>query len=298
MSRMAALPFLLFLGPLGAFLADAQDALRVFISVDMEGISGIGVEEMTESGGKDYEVGRRMLTSDVNAVIAGVREAAGESQILVNDSHGDHRNVLIEELAGGVDYIQGSVKPFGMMEGLDESFDAVIFIGYHARAGTRGFLSHTGSGRVRELRIDGVPAGEGEMNAALAGSYGVPVILVSGDAAYVEQARGSYAATARAVVTKIAVTNVSAQLRPVDVVRSELREQARLAIAQLDEARPWGVATPVRVEMDYSDVTSADIAEHVPAVSRMGPFSIRFETEDMSKAHPLIRILYRFLSWR
>ncbi len=273
----------------------------VYISADMEGLSGIGTPAMTTDGGKDYEVGRRMMTDEIDWVIAGIRSAAGERgigrvRIVVNDSHGDHANVLVEDLPPEVEYVQGSLKPLGMVAELDGSFDAAMYLGYHARAGTDGFLAHTGSGRVRHLEINGIASGEGEMNAAFAGALGVPVVLVSGDAAYVAQATATYARTARTVVTKTAVTAHAAHLRPVDAVRRELAEAAREAMLHLDEASPWALPSPYRIEMTVGTTTHAEVAAGIPGVERVGPLTVRFESEDMARAYALIRILYRFLS--
>ncbi len=279
----------------------AEDALSVYISVDMEGITGIGVSDMTRANGKDYAVGRRMMTRELNAVIAGIRSAAEKQgwpapRILVNDAHGDQRNVLIEELAPEVEYIQGDVKPVGMVQGLDETFDAAIFLGYHARASTRGFLAHTGSGSVRDLSINGVPCGEGEINAAYAGALGVPVVMVAGDQAYLDQAATTYASKSERVATKVAITGSSAQVRPVDVVLGEMTAAAEAAMLSLDEQEPWRLEAPYRVEMELSRQTHVDIAVGVPTVERSGPHTVRFENEDMVATYALIRILYKFLS--
>jgi len=294
----AALPS----SPGPAVAADAppqDDGLAIFISIDMEGLSGVGTPAMTGSGGKDYGVGRRMMTAELEAVVRAIRGAARDRgiddvEIVGHDPHGDHQNVLVEELPLGVTYIQGSIKPLGMMAGFDEGFDAVIFLGYHARAGTEGFLAHTGSGLVRHLAIDGVPSGEGELNGALAGSRGVPVVLVAGDAAYVDQARETYAASAETVVTKTHVTGQAARLRPVEEVRAELIEKARAAVADLSSREPWVLEAPYTVAID--SVTHVDIARHLPGVERTGPYSVRFELDDMADAYRLVRILYRFLS--
>lgn len=129
--------------------------LNVFISVDMEGIGGIGTNLMTSSNGKDYGTGRQLMTEEVNTVVAAIF-AAGPARILVNDSHGDMQNLIHTQLDSRVEYIQGNTKPLGMVQGLDGSFDAAIFIGYHARAGTEdGFLAHTGSGSVKGLWVNG-----------------------------------------------------------------------------------------------------------------------------------------------
>lgn len=279
----------------------AQESWSVYISADMEGLGGVGVPSMVQTGGKDYEVGRRMMTHELTAVVAGIRAAARERgvaavRIVVNDSHGGHDNALIEQLPDGVEYVQGSLKPLGMTAELDESFDAAMYIGYHARAGTRGFLAHTGSGLVRDLRINGTPSGEGEMNAALAGALGVPVVLIAGDEDYVRQARETYAAAARAVVTKTAVTAHAAHLRPVEVVHAELEAEARAAMVDLASATPWRVGSPYAVEMTVDHTTHVDVAVGIPGVERVGPLTVRFEADDMLRAYALIRILYRFLS--
>ncbi len=292
------------LAALGCFVSPvpAQESRwSVYVSTDMEGLSGIGTSAMTSNGGKDYAVGRRMMTREINAVVAGIRAAARERgmatvRIVINDSHGDHANVLVEQLPPDVEYVQGSLKPLGMVAELDDGFDAAIYLGYHARAGTLGFLAHTGSGLVRDLRINGNPTGEGEMNAAFAGAHGVPVVLVAGDSHYVAQARETYARNARAVVTKTAITAHAAHLRPVEVVRRELEAEARAAMLELATASPWRVALPWTVEMTVSNLTHAIVAARLPTVEQVGPLTVQFESADAAEAYALIRILYRFLS--
>ena len=161
----------------------AQEApLRLFVSVDMEGIGGIGTGAMTSTGGKDYATGRELLTAEVNTVVDAIFAFEPDAEILVNDSHGDHQNVLHTRLDPRVTYIQGSIKPLGMVQGLDASFDGAIFVGYHAKAGDPdGVLAHTGSGSVKGLWLNGVEVGEGGMNAAFAGGHCVPVSLAAGD---------------------------------------------------------------------------------------------------------------------
>src|SRR5215210_7658675 len=183
MPRLISLLLALLLAlPLGA-----QRPRKIFISVDMEGIGGIGTPAMTNGNGKDYATGRRLMTDEVNAVAAAIFEA-GPAEVLVNDSHGDMQNLLHTDLDPRVSYIQGAVKPFGMVQGLDSTFDAAIFIGYHARAGTpNGFLAHTGTGSVKGLWLNGTEVGEGELNAAFAAELGVPVILAAGDSLAMEQ---------------------------------------------------------------------------------------------------------------
>ncbi|HEX6135467.1 MAG TPA: M55 family metallopeptidase [Longimicrobiales bacterium] len=292
--------------------AGQQRPLKLFISVDMEGIGGIGTPQMTSASGKDYALGRQLMTAEVNAVIDAILER-GPAEILVNDSHGDMQNLLHTELDPRVTYIQGAVKPYGMMEGLDATYDGVMFIGYHARAGTAvGFLAHTGSGAVKGLWIDGRESGEGDMNAAYAAALGVPVLLVSGDSAVIEQL--SYL-NAASVTTKVAVTPQSAALRHPELVRERLAAAARSAAERArtagsadgdDSAAPRAGSTnasgddhpgaPVRVRLRFADVTSPQILEAIPGVRQVDGYTVEFEADDMSIAYRLIRLMYRFLS--
>ncbi|MCG8469664.1 MAG: M55 family metallopeptidase [Gemmatimonadetes bacterium] len=281
--------------------AEAQESWSVYISADMEGLTGIGTPAMTSNGQKDYAVGRRMQTRDINAAIAGIRAAAAERgiedvRIVVNDSHGDHANAYIEDLAPGVEYVQGSLKPLGMVAQLDDSFDAAMYLGYHARARTAGFLAHTGSGLVDHLEINGIPSGEGEMNAAFAGAMGVPVVLVHGDRHYIDQAKQTYGSTARAVVSKRAVTARAAHLRPPAEVHAELEREARAAMLELDRHEPWLVGAPYTVEMTVRSTAHVDVAVAIPGVERVDSNTLRFTEPDVSIAYKLIRVLYRFLS--
>ncbi len=174
-------------GVAGTAVGAQDEALRIFISVDMEGIGGIGTGKMTSGAGKDYARGRELMTAEVNTVVEAIF-AHGPAEVLVNDSHGDMQNLLHTELDERVEYIQGNIKPLGMVQGLDSSFDAAIFLGYHARAGTPdGFLAHTGSGSVKGLWLNGTEVGEGGLNAHFAAAQGVPVIVAAGDRTFTEQ---------------------------------------------------------------------------------------------------------------
>lgn len=273
----------------------AQNPVRLFISVDMEGIGGIGTGAMVSSSGKDYATGRRLMTDEVNTVVAAILER-GPAEILVNDSHGDMQNLLHTELDPQVTYIQGAIKPNGMMEGLDPSFDAAIFLGYHARAGTaEGFLAHTGSGAVKGLWIDGMEAGEGEMNAAYAGSMGVPVILAAGDSVFVQQFLGNVPG-AEGVVTKTATTAQSARLVHPEVVQERLRDGIRRALDGLDQASPLEVQEPVDVRLQFNDVTRSQILEAIPGVRQVDGYTVEFTADSMAEAYRLIRVMYRFVS--
>lgn len=289
-------PFLLL--ALGAFVglapaAAAQRPLRIFVSVDMEGIGGIGTSDMTRASGKDYATGRRLVTEEVNAVVGAIFQR-GPAEILVNDSHGDMQNLLHTELDPRVTYIQGSIKPYGMVQGLDSTFDAAIFIGYHARAGTAGgFLSHTGSGAVKGLWLNDVEVGEGELNAAYAGALGVPVILASGDSTFVAQ----FGRTVRSesVATKVATTPQSARLLHPDVVRERLVAATGRALDARAAARPLRIGSPVRVRMRFADPTLTQLLEAIPGVRQEDGYTVTFTARDMAEAYKLIRFMYKFV---
>ena len=271
-----------------------QRPLRVFISVDMEGIGGIGTSAMTSTSGKDYATGRRLMTDEVNAVVAAILRR-GPAQIVVNDSHGDHQNLLHTELDPAVTYVQGSMKPYGMVETLDSTFDAAMFIGYHARAGTPdGFIAHTGSGAVKGLWLNDLEAGEGEMNAAFAGEQGVPVILVAGDAAFVKEFTQTVPAVT--VTTKVAITPEAASMKHPQVVREELAAAVDRALAGLATAKPLRVTPPVRVRMRFADTTRPQMVEAIPGVRRIDGWTITFTSPTMAEAYRMIRFLYRFVA--
>lgn len=289
-SLLAALP------GAGAVL-HAQDApTKIFISVDMEGIGGIGTGAMTRStGGKDYATGRRLMTDEVNTVVAAIL-AQGPAQVLVNDSHGDMQNLLHTELDPRVLYIQGNIKPLGMVQGLDASYDGVIFLGYHAKAGDpEGFLAHTGSGALKGLWLNGVEVGEGGMNAAFAGALGVPLLLAAGDAAFTREIGDLTGA--RTVVTKHAVTPASAELIHPDRVRQALAEATIQALANLDAAQPWDMSGPVTVRARWATTVRPDVLEAIPGMDRVDGYTVEYLAEDMDQAYRMIRLMYKYISW-
>lgn len=275
----------------------AQRPIKVFISVDMEGIGGIGTPAMTSATGKDYQTGRRLMTDEVNAVVAAIFQR-GAAEVVVNDSHGDMQNLIHTDLDPRVQYIQGAVKPVGMVAGLDSTFNAVIFLGYHSRAGTaNGFLAHTGTGSVKGLWINDMEAGEGEMNAAFAGAIGVPVILAAGDSAAMEQIAKSTGA--ETVTTKYAVTPMSARLIHPQLVRERIGAATKRALDKLTSSsapKPMRVTQPVRVRLRLADVTTPQILEAIPGVTQIDGYTVEFTAPTMAHAYRLIRLMYRFVS--
>jgi D-amino peptidase len=274
--------------------ASAQRPPKIFISVDMEGIGGIGTPAMTSPTGKDYALGRKLMTDEVNAVIGAILQR-GPAEILVNDSHGDMQNLLNDQIDPRVLYNQGAVKPLGMVEGLDSTYAAAIFLGYHSRAGTpNGFIAHTGTGAVKGLWLNDIEVGEGELNAAYAGSVGVPVILVAGDSAFVEQFTRTV--KAEAVATKYANTPQSARLIHPQIVRERLVAATGRALGGRASAKPWVIAKPVKVRLRLADNLTPQILQAIPGVRQVDGFTVEFTAPTMGDAYRLIRLMYRFVS--
>jgi D-amino peptidase len=267
---------------------------KVYISVDMEGISGISGSDQLSPAGSEYARSRKLMAEDTNAAIRGAL-AAGATDIVVNDSHGGQRNLLPEDLNPAARLISHSFKRYGMMEGLDGSFDAVIFIGYHAKAGSPdGLFAHTGSGVVRDLRINGRSVGEGGMNTMLAAWYGVPVVLVTGDDVAVAEVK-EMATAARGVVVKRAINVRAVELVSLETARREIESAARAAVAGAKKTPPERRG-PFNVQLEFRDTLIPEIAEAFPTIRRVGPETVTYSMDTMPAAYRLIRVLYRFIS--
>jgi len=296
MKRLLTLALITIAGTATASAATAQDPLKIFISVDMEGIGGVGTGAMTSTGGKDYGTARQLMTDELNTVVEAIFAHDPDAEILLNDSHGDHQNVLHTQLDPRVVYIQGSIKPLGMVQGLDGSFDGVIFVGYHAKAGDPdGFLAHTGSGSVKGLWLNDIEVGEGGMNAAFAGSHGVPVILASGDSA--AAAELSDLLGAETVITKTAETPASARLIHPERVHALLSDGVETALGRLANGGfdAFDVGDPVRIRMRFASTTHVDILMSIPGMTKVDGFTVTYTADSADQAYRLIRFMYRFV---
>jgi D-amino peptidase len=278
----------------GALPAGQIAGKKVFISADMEGISGISAADQLSATGAEYNRSRKMMADDVNAAIRGARRA-GATEIVVNDSHGTMRNLRLEDLDDQVRLISHSFKRSGMMEGLDESFDAVIFIGYHAKAGNpTGLFAHTGSGVVRNVRVNGQSLGEGGLNTMVAASYGVPVALVTGDDVAVKQV-AEVATSAKTVAVKRAINPRAVELRPFKAVHEEIDMAAFEGVRDAKKFPPQRAAS-YQVEVQFEDVAIPEVAQNLPSMTRPAPDTIAFTADSMPKAYTLIRLLYRYIN--
>ncbi len=279
-----------------------QRPIKVYISVDMEGISGVNSDNQTSAAGAEYGRARKLMVEDANAAIRGAF-AGGATEVVVNDSHGSQRNLLPEDLDPRARLISHSFKRHGMMEGLDSTFAAVIFVGYHAKAGSpRGVFAHTGSGVVRDLMVNGVSVGEGGMNALLAQWHGVPVVMVTGDDVAVEEQRVTVPGV-RGVVVKRAINSRAVELRPLAEARREIEQAAREAVSGALAGAPGGARrdTPVRarqytVRLEYRDPAFLEVGTAFSEVRAVSTHAVEFTRATMPDAYRLIRVLYRFVT--
>src|SRR5256885_4860890 len=256
--------------------------VRVYISVDMEGIAGVVHESQTDptdpAHAAEYGRFRRLMTAEANAAIEGAR-AAGASKIVVNDSHWFMRNLLAEELHQAAELLSGDPKPRSMVEGIEGGFDAALFIGYHARAGTRhAILDHTYADRIHDVRLNGHAVGELGINAALAGVAGVPVALVSGDASLAVEAKALLGDNVATVVVKQAVSRPAARSVAPAVACRLIRDGVTAALKQ--RHAPFVLPPPITCEVDFALTIHADMAELCPGATRTGGRTVAVTHQD------------------
>lgn len=253
--------------------------MRVLISADMEGASGVTWPGDVDPGTEQWQRFRRMLTGDVNAAVAGLW-AGGASDVLVNEAHDTMRNILLEDLDTRARMLTGRHKRLGMMEGIDRDVDAVAFVGYHAAAGRNGVLAHTYMGNsLTGFWIDGELASEGLLNALVAAEYGVPVILVTGDDQTCVDAK-AYAPDARVVAVKECVSRYAAICSPPAVTAAWIRDAAAEAM-QLAGRRPEQPARDHRFEVEFDASHLALATSNIPTVEEIAECRVAFNAPSM-----------------
>jgi D-amino peptidase len=258
--------------------------MRIYISVDIEGVAGIvdGMQGNLREGGREYEASRRLMTAETNAAIEGALEA-GATEIVVNDSHGAMHNLLPDMLNRKASLIQGRLKHLFMVEGLDDSFDAVFLVGYHASAGVRdGVLNH--AFHPYELRYNGTVWSETGLAASVAGHYNVPVALLTGDDAAVRDGETILPAHV-GVSVKRGITRFAGESLHPDEACAKIRDAAKQAIEGLSGFSPMKLPTPITVEEDLYYSYQADLVAMMPGVERIGDRTIRFQANDAVEAY-------------
>ncbi len=257
--------------------------MKVFLSVDMEGICGIVHEKQTDpyQGGREYEEACRLMTAEANAAIQGCVDA-GADDILVADSHWDFRNLIPEELHEAATLLRGKPRALSMAQGLDTSFDAAMYIGYHAMAGTSpAILDHTWSGRIRTVEVNKKVVGETAINAYLAGHHGV---LVTGDARLAAEARSFLPGVHTVAVKDPVGRGAAANLHP-KRAQEFIRAEAKKALEDRKAIRPVTAKAPVAMAVDFTSTESADLGALLPTTRRVGATRIEWTSKDFAEAY-------------
>lgn len=275
--------------------APAEDgALKIYISADMEGVTGAVTEQQLAPGGFEYERFRNFMTAEVNACIDAAR-AAGATEILVSDSHGNGQNLLIERLPDDVMVVRSWPRPLGMMEGIDDTFDGVILLGYHAStANDRGVRAHTfSSANVTSLRLNGMSISEAGFSAAIAGHFGVPVIMVSGDNVAVAETQVIVGDVEGAVV-KWAKGFHSAQTLTPQAGLEVIRETTAAAIERIDEFEPFELDTPVQLELSLKHYRPVELLSYLPGVERVTSHTVRYTGDDITEVSRFLQVALHY----
>ena len=268
--------------------------MKLYISADMEGVAGITAEEQTNPVGQpEYAYSCKLMTGEVRAACEGAKSAGAEA-ILVNDSHWNMRNIIHEELPSDVILIRGAMKPLSMNQGLDASFDAAAFVGYHAPGGTQNaVLDHTYTdATLYEVRINGQKCSEARLNAAVAGTFGVPVVFLSGDQHACADAR-EFLPWAETVEVKQAIGRYAAASLSPEQSRGAIREGVARAIHESSARRvkPYLFEPPISLEVTFTYTSKCDIAALMPGCDRIGPRTLRFVHDDYMTVFRAFRAL-------
>jgi D-amino peptidase len=282
--------------PAGVDIAAQAPAkkLKLHISVDMEGVTGAVTPEQLGPQGFEYARFREFMTAEVLAAIEAAMEA-GATEIVVADSHGNGQNLLIERFPPHVTVVRSWPRPLMMMEGIDESFDAAIFLGYHVSIhGTEGVRAHSiSSAYITALRLNGVPMSEASLNAAVAGHFGVPVLMISGDDATVREAQQQLGPIEGAIV-KWNYGNHSARTLTPQAGQELIRQKVGAALARRAEFRPYRIEAPLELEIRLKHYMATEVLSYLPSVERVDSHTIRFRAKDITEVTRFISFLTRY----
>ena len=285
-TALAAVPSLL---PTAA--AGVQQGLKVYISADMEGVVGVVTGDQLGPTGFEYGRFREFMTREVVAAIEAAR-TAGASEILVSDSHGNGENLLIEMFPQDITVVRSWPRPLMMMEGIDESFDAAILLGYHASThNPEGVRAHTiSSARLADVRLNGRSVPEAGLSAAIAGHFGVPVVMISGDDAAVAEAQAMLGDIEGAVV-KWNYSFHSARTMMPEAAYRLIAEKVQAALRRLDTFDPFVLDTPVTLEVRFKSYRPPEMLAYLPIVDRVDAHTVRYVGDNMVEISKFIEFL-------
>ena len=272
----------------------AQRPLKIYISADMEGVVGVVTNEQLGPQGFEYARFREFMTNEVNAAIEGA-VAAGATEIVVSDSHGNGQNLLIEKLPTNVLVIRAWPRPLMMMQGIDETFAGAIFIGYHtATTNSQGVRAHTiSSARLADVRLKGISVSEAGLNAAIAGHFNVPVIMVSGDDAVVKETQALLGDVEGAVVKWASGFHSAKTLVP-EASYVLIREKVKKAMGRLKDFKPYKLAAPIQLDVRFKNYRPSEVLSYLSIVERTDAHSIRFTGKDMVEVSKFLEFIVTY----
>lgn len=271
-----------------------QKKMKIYISADMEGVVGAVSGDQLGPGGFEYQKFREFMTAEVNAAIEAAIEA-GATEIVVSDSHGNAQNLLIDKLPQDILLVRGFPRPLMMMEGIDETFDGVIFLGYHSSTtNPEGVRAHTmSSARLADIRLNDISMTEGGFNAAIAGHFNVPVIMISGDDAAVKEVTDLLGDIEGAVV-KWNYGFHSARTMMPEAAYTLIREKVKKAIGRLGDFKPYKVPEPVKLDVRFKSYRPSELLSYLSIVERTDAHSIRFRGKDMIETSKFMEFILTY----
>ena len=276
-----------------ALMAPAPSAqkLKVHISVDMEGVVGVVTGEQLGPPGFEYGRFREFMTKEAMAAVEAAK-AAGATEIIVADAHGNGQNLLIDQFPGDVRIIRSWPRRLGMVAGVDDAVDAAIFIGYHAGTNNpTGVRAHTfSSANLTRVALNGVNVTEGSWNAAIAGHFNVPVVMISGDDAAIAEVRKAVG-NIEGAETKRSLGFHSALTLTPQASYQLIAQRVKAALSRRGDFKPYKVQTPVTVDVSFKNYMPPEVLAYLPMFERTDSHSIRFRAKDMVEASAIMNFI-------
>jgi len=259
--------------------------MKILITADYEGASG---HVQWGSGGE-----REAVTADINAAIVGAIDG-GATEILVGEAHGNKRNIIPEALDPRALFLSGQPRPLNHLSGLDSTFDAVMFVAFHSKAGTlRGIMAHTSSSKVFSLKFNNIEVGELGTDTAIAGYFGVPVIMVTGDRAACDEAHALLGDVETVAVKEGVSRSAGKCIHPIEA-RKLIKEGAKRAMSLIGTAKPFVIEPPICTEIVFIDPTCADNLEYLSFIKRIDGRTVTYTTDDFIQAFELYYMLQSY----
>lgn len=268
--------------------------MKIYISADMEGVVGVVTGDQLGPQGFEYQRFREFMTQEVNAAIEAAFEA-GATEIVVSDSHGNGENLLIEKLPKNILLVRAWPRPLMMMQGIDETFAGAIFIGYHTgTTNSQGVRAHTiSSARLADVQLQGVSVSEAGLNAAIAGHFNVPVIMVSGDDALVKETTALLGDVEGATVKWASGFHSARTLMP-EASYQLIREKVKKAIGRIGDFKPYKLKAPIKLDVRFKNYRPSELLSYLSIVERTDAHSIRFTGKDMIEVSKFLEFIVSY----